>query len=86
MVDDSGNEVRSGGTVTLSNEKAQFYSHRVEPIGLPEGFPGKNALESAGLKSVSEVQSKSIEELTGIDGVGKATAEKALNYGKDISK
>lgn len=45
---------------------------------LPEDFPGREALEGAGLTTLEALKGKSAEELTAIKGVGPATAEKIL--------
>lgn len=53
----------------------------VEASGLPEDFPMRHVFEREGFKSVAEVQSKSREELTDINGIGEKTADAALRYG-----
>ena len=50
--------------------------------GLPENFPMRHVFEKLGFKSVEEVQAKSLEELTALDGIAEASATKALAYGK----
>ena len=50
---------------------------------LPENFPMRHVFEKLGFKSVEEVQAKPREELTALDGIGAATADKALAFGKN---
>jgi hypothetical protein len=45
---------------------------------LPDGFPGKKALEAAGLTSLEAVSAKTEQELVDVDGIGAATAAKIL--------
>lgn len=47
---------------------------------MPEGFPGKSALEAAGVKSVEELRGKSEAELQEFDGVGPATAAEIIAW------
>lgn len=41
---------------------------------LPEGFPGRDDLAKAGLVDIETVSA--VEDLTALDGIGKATAAK----------
>lgn len=50
--------------------------------GLPEDFPMRHVFDTAGFKSVAEVQAKSREELIALDGIAEKTADKVLAYGK----
>lgn len=45
--------------------------------GLPDSFPGADALRAAGFEDVADVP-RTLDELLGIDGIGKATARKIL--------
>lgn len=50
--------------------------------GLPEDFPMRHVFTDLGFKSVAEVQAKTREQLIDLNGIGEATADKALAYGK----
>lgn len=48
-----------------------------EPKGaLPEDFPGRSALEAAGVDTYGKLRRRSLETLTEIEGIGEATASK----------
>lgn len=49
---------------------------------LPEDFPMRAAFVELGFKTLEEIQKLSKEQLVGLKGIGEATAEKALAYGK----
>jgi hypothetical protein len=48
------------------------------PDALPLDLPGRDALLKAGIKTIDEI--KAIGDLTEIEGIGKATAEKIGVY------
>lgn len=52
--------------------------------GLPEDFPMRHVFEKLGedFDSVEKIQKISLEDLIAVDGIGEASAKKALAYGK----
>jgi DNA uptake protein ComE-like DNA-binding protein len=50
--------------------------------GLPDDFPLGSVFEKLGFASVADIQAKTEEELVALEGIGEATAKKALSYGK----
>ena len=73
-----------GGSSGENETKEKTENQTKEVTGLPEDFPMRHVFEKLGtdFDSVEKIQGKSLEELIAIDGVGEATAKKALEYGK----
>ena len=49
---------------------------------LPKDFPQRHVFINLGFKTLAEVQALTEEKLIELDGIGEATAKKALSYGK----
>lgn len=52
-------------------------------VGLPDDIPGREQLLAAGVLSLDDVAA--MEDLTDVDGIGKATAAKILAYLEEAS-
>jgi hypothetical protein len=67
-----------GGVVQLRETLGREAS-AVQATPLPADFPGKDALEAAGIGALEDVP-RSGAELTAIPGIGAATANKILTW------
>lgn len=53
-------------------------ANKAAPAGLPEDFPGRDKLIEAGHETIEAV--RQVEDLTAVDGIGKATAARIEDY------
>lgn len=74
-----GVQATEGLTPLREAQPQAEYSQPATP--LPDDYPGKDALEAAGVVYVESVP-KTGNELTAISGIGSATANKILTYQK----
>lgn len=71
------------GAITASEPKrggsapSEETSASPDPDAIPADFPGAEALAKAGITTFAALDA--VEDLTSIDGIGKATAEKIEN-------
>lgn len=81
----TGGLVKQGASFTATEDEARRYdreknplAERVRDAGLPDDFPGREALKGSGVKSMAAVRKLDKSALVEIDGIGEATAEKIL--------
>ena len=73
---ESGDAVKAGSSAASSTSSS---SKKTGP--LPEDFPGRTALEEAGIDTYAKVRAAG--DLTKIPGIGEATADKIAEAVKD---
>ena len=74
-------EIQLGLRTTLPNGQTSDESADAES-DLPEGFPGRDALISAGFGNLEQVAKFTFEDLTEIKNIGEKTAQAILDYWK----
>lgn len=73
---------QGSGSVNHNGDAVKPAAPKATPKGLPEDFPGRDALLAAKIGTVQEAQALGANGLQNVKGIGEATAKEILAYGK----